>query len=123
MRRRIRILIGAEQMEGELNESRTAQAIWAALPLAGEGRPWGKEIYFSIPIEIEAENPQEVVPAGALAYWPAGRAFCIFWGATPASRGEECRPYSPVNVFGRLLGDLAVLDRLVDLRVQVEKLE
>jgi uncharacterized protein len=46
-----------------------------------------------------------VVEAGDLGYWEPGSAFCIFWGPTPASRGDEIRPYSPVTVFGRLLGD------------------
>ncbi len=51
------------------------------------------------------ENPKEVVDMGDLGYWPPGRAFCIFFGPTPASRGEEIRPASPVNVFGRVEGD------------------
>ena len=42
---------------------------------------------------------------GDLGYWPVGNAFCIFFGRTPASRGDEIRPASPVNVFGRLEGD------------------
>ena len=39
------------------------------------------------------------------AYWPAGPAFCIFYGPTPVSTGDQPRAYSPVNVFGRVLGD------------------
>jgi len=45
---------------------------------------------------------------GDLGYWPPGSAFCIFFGPTPASRGSEIRPASPVNVFGRIDGDPAV---------------
>jgi hypothetical protein len=71
-------------------------------------------------VDLPQEDPHEVVEPGALAYWPAGPAFCIFWGPTPVSRGKECRPYSPVNVFGQVLGDLAPLDRVTDLRVRVE---
>jgi hypothetical protein len=51
-----------------------------------------------------------VVDAGELGYWPVGHAFCIFWGPTPASRGEEIRANSPVNVFGRLEGDASIFD-------------
>ncbi|KPL15542.1 MAG: hypothetical protein AMJ93_16495 [Anaerolineae bacterium SM23_84] len=52
-----------------------------------------------------AENAQAVVSLGDLGYWPAGNAFCIFFGPTPVSRGQEIRPASPVNVFGRVIGD------------------
>jgi len=84
---------------------RTAQAVWDALPLEARANTWGDEIYFSIHVEVEAENPREVVKLGDLGYWPPGSAFCIFFGPTPASRGSEIRPASPVNVFGRVLGD------------------
>ncbi len=45
---------------------------------------------------------------GDLGYWPPGSAFCIFFGPTPASRGDEIRPASPVNVFGRVDGDPSI---------------
>ena len=51
------------------------------------------------------ESPREVVEPGDLGYWPPGRAFCIFFGPTPMSRGGEIRPASPVSVVGRLAGD------------------
>ena len=53
-------------------------------------------MYFSIPLEAPAEDPQEKVPPGTIAYWPDGPAFCIFFGQTP---------YSAVNVLGRTDGD------------------
>jgi hypothetical protein len=46
------------------------------------------------------------VEVGELGYWPVGRAFCIFFGPTPASTDERPRAYSPVNVLGRVLGDV-----------------
>lgn len=122
MSQRIRILIGDVTLEAKLNDSRTAEAIWGALPLEAAGNLWGKEIYFSIPVAMEAEDPQEVVDPGTLAYWPVGKAFCIFWGPTPVSRGNECRPYSPVSVFGHIQGDPGALDNVSDLMVKVEPL-
>ena len=83
----------------------TARAIWDALPLEAKASTWGDEIYFSIPVDVDAEDPREVVEMGDLGYWPPGGAFCIFFGPTPASRGDEIRPASPVNVFGRVEGD------------------
>ena len=92
-------------MEAELNDTSTAHMIWNALPIEKHGNTWGEEIYFSIPVRAQEENAQAVVQKGDIAYWPPGTAFCIFFGLTPASRGDEIRPASPVNVVGKLLGD------------------
>ena len=85
--------------------SATSRAIMDALPLEARANTWGDEIYFTIPVDAEPENPVEVVALGDLGYWPPGSAFCIFFGRTPASRGDEIRPSSPVNVFGRVDSD------------------
>ena len=106
--RKIRITAGKISREATINDSRTADAIWRALPIEGRGSTWGDEIYFSIPVTCDPESPREVVEIGDLAYWPPGSAFCIFFGPTPASRGAEIRPASPVNVFGRVEGDSTV---------------
>ena len=68
--------------------------------------------------ETYVEKGQEVVEMGDLGYWPSGRAFCIFFGPTPMSRGEEIRPASAVTVFGKVVGDAAILKR-VDASPQV----
>ncbi len=109
MNRTIRVTAGVTQVTAELNSTRTAQAIWDALPLKGRTNIWGDEIYFSIPINLELENGQELVIKGDLAYWPPGPAFCIFFGPTPMSKGEEIRPAGPVTVLGRVTGDTEVL--------------
>ena len=112
---RIRISTpSAGEVDAELSEENpgTARAIWEALPIEARANTWGDEIYFSIPVDVEAENPREVVEMGDLGYWPPGNAFCIFFGPTPASRGDEIRPASPVNVFGRVVGDPQVFRRV-----------
>lgn len=105
---RIKITAGAVLAFAELNETATAAAIWDALPIEARANTWGDEIYFSIPVYLEEENGQMVVEKGDLGYWPVGNAFCIFFGRTPASRGDEIRPASPVNVFGRVERDSAI---------------
>ena len=103
-----KILITVENMsvEAEIFETPTARKILETLPLEGSSNVWGDEIYFSIPLNIEQEpEAREDVDVGDLGYWPAGPAFCIFFGPTPVSTGNQPRAYSPVNVFGRLLGD------------------
>ena len=80
----------------------TAQKIIDALPIESNARTWGDEVYFDIPVHADEENPQVEVEVGALAYWPSGSCFCIFFGRTPASRGEKPAAASNVNVFGKI---------------------
>jgi len=110
--RRIRITAGSIAADGVLDDSATAGRIWDALPLAVAGETWGDEIYFSIPVKAKPERPRETVDMGDLGYWPPGSAFCIFFGPTPASRGNEIRSASPVNVFGKVVGDPTVFKKV-----------
>jgi len=122
--RTIRISAGAVRQDATLNDTRTAGLIWDALPFEVAGSRWGDEIYFAIPVRAGTERGQEVVAAGDLGYWEPGSALCIFWGPTPASRGDEIRPYSPVTVFGRLIGDPAAFDDFTSgTTVRVERVE
>ena len=82
--------------------NRTARAIWNALPIEGKANRWGDEIYFEIDVDLAEDESREVVEIGDVAYWPPGHALCIFWGPTPASKAEEPRAASAVNVFGRI---------------------
>ena len=118
----IRITAGSITVDAELNDSRTAGAIAAALPIEAKAQTWGDEIYFDIGLSLPAESPREVVGMGDLGYWPPGQAFCIFFGATPASRGDEIRPASPVNVVGQVAGDATAFKRVRSgARVLVER--
>jgi hypothetical protein len=112
MGRAIRIIAGDVVAAAELNETRTATAIWTALPIEARGQTWGDEIYFGIGIRAEAEASKEVVTLGDLAYWPPGSAFCIFFGPTPMSEADEIRPASPVTVVGRVTGDLTAFKKV-----------
>jgi hypothetical protein len=106
---KIVIHVGDRALEGELNDSETARAIWDALPFEGAGQTWGEEIYFRIPVSAEAENARPSVEFGDIGYWPPGNALCLFYGPTPASKGDEIIPASPVNVVGRMVSDVSVL--------------
>jgi hypothetical protein len=111
--KKITITVGDIKTSAQLlNDSKTAQKIWEALPIKGSANTWGDEIYFSIPVKVESENAKAVVLEGDLGYWPLGNAFCIFFGPTPASEGEEIRPASPVNVFGKIIGDSQVFKKV-----------
>ena len=110
--RTIRITAGGVSATAQLNASRSASSLWEALPIEAKAQTWGDEIYFGIGITMAPESPRATVDMGDLGYWPPGQAFCIFFGATPASEGDEIRPASPVNVLGRVDGDLTVFKKV-----------
>ena len=123
MGKKIRIVVTDIEVEAELNEAKTAQLIREALPIDGKANRWGEEIYFAIPVKTGLETgSREVVSAGELGYWPTGHAFCIFIGPTPASRGDEIRAASAVNIIGKVLSDPKVLRKVKDgARIILEK--
>lgn len=103
---------------------RTVEAIVRALPFESTANLWGKEVYFTTPVSVELENPQETVNIGDVAYWPPGNALCLFFGPTPISKPGEIRPASPVNVVGRVVSGLEILEKVKDgEKIRVEKLE
>lgn len=111
----ITIRAGTVKVGAEFNDSETAKAIEAALPIQGSAQRWGGEIYFPIPVAVGLErDSRDVLEPGELGYWPTGNAFCIFFGATPASVGDEPRAASNVNVFGKITGDFSELWNVAD---------
>ena len=114
MVRKIRIKAGLIEAIAELNDTRTALAIWEALPIKARVNLWGEEVYFSIPVSLELEVGQELVSAGDLGYWLRGKAFCIFFGPTPVSKEGEIRPASAVTVFGRVTSDATVFKQVAE---------
>ncbi len=113
MRKKIKIMVGEIEAEAELNNTRTAQAIWEALPLKGHVDLWGDEIYFSIPLSLKLETGQEAVSIGDLAYWPTGNAFCVFFGPTPVSQSGEIRAASQVVVFGKVISPTTIFKKVL----------
>ena len=109
MSRPIAITCGTVRVTALLNDSSSADALWNALPIEGIANTWGDEIYFSTSLSLQEENSQEVVELGAVGYWPPGKAVCLFFGPTPASRGDEIRPASAVNILGQIQGDPKIL--------------
>ncbi len=111
----IRIIVGNLDVKAELNESKTAQLIWNALPIEADANLWGEEIYFKIPVKTGLDRgASEVVSEGELGYWPEGEAFCIFFGPTPVSRGDEIRAASRVNLIGKVLSDPKAFRKVKD---------
>ena len=105
----IKIEFENTSIDAVLNNSETADKIKKILPLSNSVSTWGDEIYFSIGVNDGEIDSKKVVELGDLGYWPPGNAFCLFFGLTPASEGDKIMPASPVNVIGKILGDLEIL--------------
>jgi hypothetical protein len=114
---------GVGEVLVELDPTRnpkTVNQVLEALPFNATAQRWGDEVYFTTPIRVGEESSQEVVEVGTLAYWPPGRALCLFFGPTPASQREEPRAASPVNPVGRVVQGLELLPKVEsECRVEV----
>jgi hypothetical protein len=102
----------------ELDDSlspKTFQAILDHLPVKVKINRWGDELYTD-PTEIgvkEEENAKAEVNELDVAYWPEGKALCLFFGPTPISKDGKILAYSPVNVVGKIL-DHSMKDDILD---------
>ena len=99
----------------ELNDEKspkTVESFLANLPFTLELNVWGDEIYTSSsPINVSEENAESPVSLNDVAYWPTGKAICLFYGPTPIGKKNEITPASPVNVIGKIIDpDKSVLD-------------
>src|SRR4030043_1649118 len=121
----IKIKIGTLELSAELNESPTAKKLMSLLPLVFSMSRWGDEYYGDCGIKtVLSQDSRDIMEVGELAVWPAGNALCIFFGPTPASRGNEPRAVSPVNPVGRLLDSPEALKKLgssIHVRIELSK--
>ena len=97
----------AAEVQVELYENtapKTVQAILEKLPIKVKINRWGDELYTDpMPVKVKEENAKSLVNKMDVAYWPQGQGLCLFFGPTPISKDNEIKPYSPVNVVGRIV--------------------
>jgi hypothetical protein len=101
----------------ELDDSscpNTVKSFLECLPFTVSINLWGDEIYTDeSPINVGEENAKAIVDLFDVAYWPMGKAICLFYGQTPIGNNNEIKPYSPVNVIGKILNaDTKILSEL-----------
>ena len=96
-----------KNIELELDDSsspKTVKSFLECLPFTVEINLWGEEIYTDeSPISVGEENAKSPVELFDVAFWPTGKAICLFYGATPIGKKDEIKPYSPVNIIGKIL--------------------
>jgi hypothetical protein len=84
---------------------KTFKAILDNLPVEVSINKWGEELFTdrtTITVEQE-DNAKTEVNELDVAYWPEGKALCLFYGPTPISKKGKILAYSPVNVIGKIL--------------------
>ncbi len=119
----LRLFIEGLEFKGELNDSAAGRALAQRLPLAWSASRWGQEYYGTLDQAMGplAGQGRSEMAVGELAYHPDSGWFCLFFGPTPASRGEEPRAAFPVLSVGRVAGDweaLAALGQTVSGRLE-----
>lgn len=116
------ITLGSLRLRAELCNNPIAQAIENILPISQKVSRWGDEIYFPIPLKLEATpDARADVEVGDLTYWPEGHCLCIFYGKTPASLDDKPRAASPVMVVGKVKGDASLFKHNTEKTILIEK--
>ncbi len=94
---------------------KTVHAILEKLPIKVKINRWGDELYTDpMPVKVEEENAKSLVNLLDVAYWPQGQGLCLFFGPTPISKGNEIKPYSPVNVIGKIVSKENIARKVSD---------
>jgi len=113
--KRIRITVGTVRLEAELRKTKTADQVYAALPVKAAINTWGEEFYFPLPgIRDHRETATTQVKIGDIALWGAGQVVAIFFGRTPMSVGADPVPADRVNIIGRVVGDATQFRQVMD---------
>jgi len=103
---RIRISWSKGALNATLEDTPTARALVATLPLKAKAQTWGEEVYFELPMKATLEvSAKQVVPPGTVCFWTEGSSLALPWGRTPVSEGDESRLVTRCNVLGRIDGD------------------
>ena len=96
------------------NSPNTVKDFVSKLPFTVDLNVWGDEIYTSkSPISQPEENAKSPVQLNDVAYWPTGKAICLFYGPTPIGNPGEITPASPVNIIGKIISpDKSILNNI-----------
>jgi len=97
---------------GDVHSPKTVSQFIEKLPFTVDLNVWGDEIYTSeSPISQPEENAKTPVELNDVAYWPQGKAICLFFGPTPIGEPGQITPASPVNILGKIISpDKAILN-------------
>lgn len=90
-------------------EDEAYRELESELPLESRTSTWGDEIYFAVPAEFESGEQTMNPQVGDIAFWPEGKALCLFFGPTPLSEGDQPRAADDVVIVGTIQDDPELL--------------
>ena len=104
------ITAGRVALRAELYETKTADRIWAQLPLYSTAETWGAAIHFETPVETGREASAKTLSTpGDICFWTEDDRVIIVFGPTPiAQSGEHLLP-KPCNVWAKTRDDVSLL--------------
>ena len=108
MSKNIRISLNEEMViKGELFDTPGGRALMDKLPFKANLDKWGEEMFGPLSVSLQEfqDDSMEVMEVGDLAYHQETGWFCMFWGPTPASKGDEIRAAFPVHQVGKVDAD------------------
>lgn len=116
MKYKVEIKLHDSSIDIELDDAdspNTVREFVEKLPFTVDLNVWGDEIYSSkSPISQPEENAKSPVELNDVAYWPTGKAVCLFYGPTPIGKPGEITPASPVNIIGKIVSpDKQILEK------------
>ena len=122
--RKVRVSVSGITLDAEIKTNKTADQLYAALPIEAAVNTWGEEFYFKLEgVKDYREMATTQVKVGDIAVWGVGQVVAIFFGRTPMSMGPDPVPADRVNIIGRLLGDATQLRQVMDATlVRIEKI-
>lgn len=110
----MRIFIDDIIYDVELYDTVAGRSLGKQLPQEINMARWGDEYYGSLSTRVHhhGDSLRDEYEPGEVAWWPEGNAFCIFFGPTPASRGNEPRMASMGAPLGKIKGDFSDLHNM-----------
>jgi len=118
------IKIGELEFKGEFNDTPAGQVAAQALPFEWSGSRWGDEYYGPPGVDF-GEHPGKkgtMMKVGDLGWHAPNQWFCLFFGATPASSGDEPAAAVPILTVGHVQGDWTALKKMGgSITARVEK--
>ncbi|ABL79230.1 protein of unknown function DUF369 [Thermofilum pendens Hrk 5] len=114
----LRIIFGgSREIPVYVSDPSYHDALRKALPIESTAELWKEEVYFSTNLDLRGPTSSRV-PSGTFAYWPPGKALCLFAWVS--------QPYGAVIPLGWLLGPkhyVLLLDKESSVRVEESRLE
>jgi len=101
----------------QLLNTKTSQILAGLNSFKSNINTWGDEIYFKTPSKNIALEPNttDIMNYGEVAYWTEGNSIAIGFGATPASKNDEIRLVSKVNIWAKFDTKVLSIDFLSSL--------